>query len=416
MRDRELYAKILDLSPPWSVADVVLDLQVQEVRLRLELDAGAALRCPQCDAVCAGYDRRTREWRHLDTCQLRTILVAEVPRVTCPEHGVRQVKVPWGEPGSRFTAMFEAMVIDWLLEASISAVARQLRVSWDEAAGIQGRAVVRGLARRAVKAPTQLGVDETAFQKRHEYVTVVIDHGTGHVIEVGQNRKQETLEAYLMTLTLEERTAITSVAMDMWKPFINAVMAWVPGAAEKICFDKFHVASHLGDGVDRVRKSEHRALTADGDTTLVKTKYLWLTNPDNMRRDRWRGFAALRNSSLKTARAWALKEMAMGLWHYRSRAWAEKGWMAWLSWALRSRLEPMRKVAHMVREHLGGILNAVISRTTNALGESINAKIQWIKRTACGFRNRARFRNAIFFHLGGLDLYPESLKVTHTTS
>ncbi len=174
-------------------------------------------------------------------------------------------------------------MIDWLLEASISAVARQLRVSWDEAAGIQGRAVVRGLARRAVRAPTQLGVDETAFQKRHEYVTVVIDHGTGHVIEVGQNRKQETLEAYLMTLTLEERTAITSVAMDMWKPFINAVMAWVPGAAEKICFDKFHVASHLGDGVDRVRKSEHRALTADGDTTLVATKYLWLDEPGQPR-------------------------------------------------------------------------------------------------------------------------------------
>lgn len=416
MRDRELYAKILNLTAPWSVADVDLNLTGQEVRLRLELDAGAELRCPECDAVCAGYDRRAREWRHLDTCQLKTILVAEVPRVTCSEHGVRQVKVPWGEPGSRFTAMFEAMVIDWLLEASLSAVARQLRLSWDEAAGVQGRAVKRGLARRDMKAPTELGVDETSFQKRHEYVTVVIDHGTGHVVEVGQDRKQETFEAYLKTMTVEERAAITHVAMDMWKPFINAVLALVPGGEKKICFDKFHVASHLGDGVDRVRKSEHRALTAEGDTTLVKTKYLWLTNPDNMKRDRWRGFEALRNSSLKTARAWAIKEMAMSLWHYRSRTWAEKGWKAWLSWALRSRLEPMRKVARMVKAHLGGILNAVVTGTTNALGESINAKIQWIKRTACGFRNRARFRNAIFFHLGGLDLYPESLKIAHTNS
>lgn len=416
MRDRELYARILNLTAPWSVADVDLDLKGQEVRIRLEPDAGAELRCPDCDTVCARYDRRERQWRHLDTCQLKTILVAEVPRVTCATHGVLQIKIPWAEPGSRFTAMFEALVIDWLLEASLLAVARQLEMTWDEVDGIQGRAVARGLARRKVKAPTHLGVDETSFQKHHEYVTVIIDHVTGHVVEVGQDRKQATLEAYLKTMTIEERTDIRSFAMDMWKPFIQAVTALVPDAERKINFDKYHVASHLGDGVDRVRKSEHRALTAEGDTTLVKTKYLWLTNPDNMKRDKWRGFAALRTSSLKTARAWAIKEMAMSLWHYRSRTWAEKGWKAWLAWALRSRLEPMKKVARMVREHLGGILNAVVSGVTNALGESINAKIQWIKRTACGFRNRVRFRNAIFFHLGGLDLYPETLKIAHTGS
>jgi transposase len=416
MRDRELYARILNLSEPWTVADVDLDLEAKEVRIRLESDSGAQLHCPQCDAVCAGYDRREREWRHLDTCQLKTILRAVVPRVTCSEHGVLQVKIPWAEPGSRFTAMFEALVIDWLLEASLLAVARQLQMTWDEVDGVQGRAVKRGLARRKLAAPTQIGVDETSYQKHHEYVTVVTDHVTGHVVEVGQDRKQATLEAYLGSMTSEERSAITSVAMDMWKPFIQAVTAWVPDAARKINFDKFHVASHLGDGVDRVRKNEHRALTSEGDTTLAKTKYLWLTNPANMKQGKRREFAALRASSLKTARAWAIKEMAMGLWHYRSRTWAEKGWKEWLGWALRSRLEPMMKVARMVREHLGGILNAVVSGVTNALGESINAKIQWIKRTACGFRNRVRFRNAIFFHLGGLDLYPETLRIAHTGS
>jgi transposase len=416
MRDRELYARILNLSAPWSVADVDLDLKRQEVRLRLEIEAGAELRCPECDAACAGYDRRAREWRHLDTCQLKTILVAEVPRVTCPEHGVRQVKVPWGEPGSRFTAMFEALVIDWLLEASLSAVARQLGLTWDEVAGVQGRAVQRGLARRERVAPTRIGVDETSFQKRHEYVTVVTDHATGAVVEVCQDRKQKTLEGYLAGMTHEERDSITHVAMDMWAPFISAVRALVPGADDKICFDKFHVASHLGTGVDRVRKAEHRALRLEGDTRLVRTKYLWLTRKSNLSDEQRKAFAALRGSSLKTARAWALKEAAMTLWRYTSKTWAEKGWRAWIGWALRSRLDPMRHVARMIREHLGGILNAVTSGVTNALGESINAKIQWIKRTACGFRNRARFRNAIFFHLGGLDLYPESLKIAHTGS
>ena len=312
MRDRELYARILNLTAPWSVTDVDLDLKGQEVRVRLDVDAGAELRCPECEIVCARYDRRERRWRHLDTCQLQTVLITEVPRVTCPKHGVLQIKIPWAEPGSRFTAMFEALVIDWLGEASTMAVARLLRLSWDEVDGIQGRAVARGLARRDAKPPTQIGVDEKSFKKGHEYVTVVSDHVTGNVLEVGQDRKQETFEAYLKTMTPAQRGRITHVSMDMWQPFINAVRALVPDAERKINFDKYHVASHLGRGVDRVRRAEHVALMEAGDARLKKTKYLWLTNPDNMKRARWREFEALRTSALKTARAWTLKGKRSG--------------------------------------------------------------------------------------------------------
>jgi transposase len=415
MRDRDLYARILNLQAPWTVADVELDLKGEEVRVRLE--AGTAdLRCPQCDRVAGRYDSRERRWRHLDTCQLRTVLVADVPRVKCEEHGVHQVKVPWADPGSGFTALFEALTIDWLKEASIKAVAERLKLSWDEADGIQGRAVARGLARRERVVPTKLGLDETSFQKRHEYVTVLTDRATGNVVHVADDRRQATLEAFLDTLTVEERALIESVAMDMWGPYIAAVKAKVPGAERKIAFDKFHVASHLGDGVNDVRKQEHRALLAEGDTTLTRTKHLWLQNPGNMKAERWEAFTSLRESALKTARAWALKETAMGLWRYRSLAWAKKAWKKWLGWALRSRLEPMRKKARMIREHLWGILNAVVTGTTNALAESVNAKIQWIKRMACGFRNRERFRNAIYFHCGGLNLYPDALQAAHTTS
>ena len=100
----------------------------------------------------------------------------------------------------------------------------------------------------------------------------------------------------------------------------------------------------------------------------------------------------------------------MSLWHYRARTWARKAWKKWIGWAIRSRLEPVRRVARMVREHLEGIINAIVLKATNARAESVNAKIQRVKRMACGFRNRDRFRNSIYFHLGGLDLYP----ATHT--
>lgn len=416
MRDRELYARILGLSAPWSVKDVELDLASDEVRVIVEVEADAKLPCPTCGKPCGRYDRRERRWRHLDTCQLHTVLVAQVPRVDCPEHGVLQVKVPWAEPGSAFTALFEALVIDWLKEACLHAVAVRMRMSWDEVDGVQQRAVQRGLARRAHKAPTKMGVDETSFQKRHEYVTVVTDHVEGHVIHVADDRKQATLEGYFDTMSPQERASIESVAMDMWGPYIQAVKAKVPDADTKISFDKYHVASHLGEAVDKVRRAEHRVLLEEGDTTLTKTKHLWLRNPENMTKEQKEKLLTLSGLVKKTARAWALKETAMRLWHYRSEAGAKMGWNAWIQWALRSRLEPMRKKAWMIKNHLQGIVNAVVSGTTNALGESINAKIQAIKRLACGFRSRQRFRNAIYFHCGGLDLYPATLSPTHTTS
>ena len=418
MRDRDLYAQILGLTAPWRVVDVELDNRGEEVRVRAEHDPDTALCCSECGRASPGYDTRRRRWRHLDTCQYRTILIADVPRVECPVHGVKQVRVPWAEPGSSFTALYESLVIDWLKEASTAAVARCMGLSWDEVDGIMQRAVARGLARReaeGTQAPARLGVDETSFAKRHEYVTVLTDLDTSEVLYVADDRKASSLEAYYESLSETELARIEVVSMDMWRPYINATMKHVPDAEKKIAFDKFHVAQHLGEAVDRVRRREHRELKQRGDDRLTKTKYLWLKHPANIPERTWRDrFAALRNSTLKTARAWAIKEAAMTLWSYASRAWARKGWRWWLGWASRSRLEPVRQVAKMIREHLERIVNAIVHQATNAGAESINAKIQRIKRRACGFRNRVRFRTAIAFHLSGLSLYPRPS--THTDS
>jgi len=405
MRDTDLYGKILGIQAPWAVTDVELDLKAGQVEVRIEHRPETPLRCPECGVECPGYDSKRRAWRHLDTCQYRTILVTDVPRVECREHGVHQIAVPWSEPNSRFTALFEALVIDWLKETSLSAVARIMGLSWDEADGIQRRAVRRGLARRKRRLPKHLGVDETSFQKRHEYVTVISEQG-GPVLHVADDRKQESLEDFLAGHSPKARAAVQTVAMDMWKPYIAAVRAQVPFASMKICFDKFHVAQHLGEAVDKVRRQEHRALKERGDQRLKGSKHLWLSNPEGMTEERWASFAALRESSLKTSRAWAIKELAMTLWDYRSRYWAVQAWRRWLKWALRSRLDPVVRVARMIQAHQLGIINAIVHGITNARAEGINSKIQWIKYTARGFRNRERFRTAIYFHCGGLDLYP----------
>ncbi len=416
MKAKELYARILALEAPWAVTEVDLNTDEGDVTIFVTSEEAAELPCSKCGKLCTRYDHRQRRWRHLDTCQYRTILVADVPRVQCTEHGVVQVLVPWSVPGSRFTALFESLIIDWLHEASMSAVARQLRLSWDEVDGVIQRAVKRGLKRRGPAAASAIGVDETSFQKRHEYVTVVTGHEKSRVLHVADNRTTESLTAYYETLSPKELEAIEVVTMDMWKPYIKATTDKVPGAKSKIAFDKFHIAAHLSKAVDEVRRAENKALIKDGDRTLVGSKHMWLKSSKNMDLATKRStFRYLRTIALRTARAWGIKEAARLLWHYTSRTWAKKGWMKWIAWAVRSRLEPIKRAARMIRDHLDGVLNAVVLGRTNAVAESINSKIQKVKRMACGYRNRERFRNAIYFHLGGLDLYPKPT-ATHTIS
>jgi transposase len=136
--------------------------------------------------------------------------------------------------------------------------------------------------------------------------------------------------------------------MDMWGPYIAATQKALPDPEKKIVFDKFHVAKHLGDAVDKVRREEHRGLKEAGDDTLSGTRYSWLINPDHMTEEQHARLDALRGNALRTARAWALKEFAMSLWWYKSRGWARRAWERWLSWAVRCRLEPIKRVARMV--------------------------------------------------------------------
>ena len=143
-----------------------------------------------------------------------------------------------------------------------------------------------------------------------------------------------------------------------------------------------------------------------GDERLQRSKYQWLRNPANFTREKWNAFRALRMSNLKVSRAWALKETAMTLWNYLYEGVARKRFSEWYGWAIRSRLEPMKEKARMLKRHLENVLNYITYPITNAVSEGLNSKIQWVKYTARGYANKANFRNAILFHCGGLDLAP----------
>jgi transposase len=358
------------------------------------------------------YDHaEERAWRHLDSCQFQTYLHARPPRVQCPTHGVRQVRLPWAEPRARFTTLFERLAIDVLRETDVQGATRLLRISWDEAWEIKRRAVARGRARRRPHVPARLGVDETAVGRGQNYLTLVCDLTAGTVEYLADERKQASLDGYFTALTPEQRGQIQAVAMDMWEPYAQSVRAHVPQAEAKIVFDPFHIVQHMNGAVDQVRRQEHRLLRAEGDETLTGSKYVWLYGEENVPEQQQERFTELTRrrarKQLKTARAWALKESVRDLWRCRTRGEAEAHWRWWYGWATRARLPQVLKVAQMIKRHLPNVLTYFRHRITNAMSEGIAGKIQALKKAANGFRNRENFKTAIYFHCGGLDLYPD---------
>ena len=332
--------------------------------------------------------------------------------MSCPEHGVHQVSLPWAQAGSRFTHLFETLAIDVLLAANIKKAAEILRITWDEAWHLMERAVSRGRATKGDDLPSKIGIDEKAIAKGHRYMTLVCDLQESTVEYIGEDRKESSLAAYFDAFASEQRERIEAISLDMWPAYINACQSKVPGADTKMVFDRFHIMRHIVDAVDKVRKQEHKDLMQGGDHTLAKSKYLWLTNPANMTDQARERFAELKVTELKTGRAWAIKESLRELWGYTSTAWATKFWKRWYFWATHSRLAPMIAAAKLIARHLPNVLTYFTHRITNAVAEGLNSKIATVQKRACGYRNPNNFKIAVYFHCGGLNLYPAC--VTHT--
>lgn len=386
MRDVDVFAKLLALKRPWSVERVLLDEERETVDVFLRHRRNARFRCPSCGLVLPLYDHvPLRKWRHLDHGSWLTWLHARIPRVHCLYHGIQRVRLPWALPGARLTLAFEKHAIDTLLEADVLGAARLLRLSWDEAWGVMERAVARGLKAKRRRVIRHLGVDEKAITKGHRYVTLVCDLDRGTVEFVAFDRKKSSLAAYYRSLSPKQLAGIEAVAMDMWEPFITVTEEYVPEAASKIVFDRFHIMKHMLEAVDDVRKAEHRRLQAAGEETLKRTKYLWLFSEENLPEEQRERFLALKRLHLQTARAWAIKESLRDLWHYQRKGWAERHWRWWYFWATHSQLEPVVKVAHLLHRHLANVLTYCDHRITNAASEGLNSKIQAVKKTLTGF-------------------------------
>jgi transposase len=408
MRDIELYTTVLGIGPPWKVSDANLDAAQQMVEVLVTHEGPAT--CPVCGEAAGKYDTRSRRWRHLDFCQYQLFITAEVPRIDCEMHGVKQIAVPWAEERSGFTALFEQCVIAWLRELSFEAVVRRMRISWDEVDGIMMRAVARGMARRQKRVVRFIGIDEKSIRKRHKYFTIVSDLESQEVLWIGRARKRETIDAFWKQLTQEQLAGIEGIAMDMWGPYFDSVVANVPDGKSKIVFDKYHIAKYLSEALDKTRKRMSADPSLDR-TALKGRRWLLLRNPRNMSHAQKLASHSLREEYAELGRGWSLVQAFKKLWEIDSEAWALKHFKRWYFWATHSRLLPFIKLAKMLKSHLANILTYLRIPITNAAAEGLNSKIQLIKYRARGYRNADRFEHAIYFHLGKLDLSPTHTKV-----
>ena len=408
MQDKELYQQILGLSSPWQVTSVELDKASLEIRVRVEHPRGIKFCCPDCNAELPCHDHaEERKWRHLDSCQFKTMLIARQPRVNCPTHGVKTVLVPWAEKSSRFTLMFVRFAIDVLLATqTVEGASSLLRTSWDETWSILEKAVARGKARKSNDPMPRIGIDEKAFRKGQNYITLVYDLDRSTVEAISDGNDTEAGNAAFSQLSEAQREGVEAIAMDMSAAYVKSAKESIPLAEEKIVHDRFHIMKMATEAVDKVRKGEHRRLLGLGDNRWSGTKFLWLTGLENLSESQRERFDEAYTRQLETGKAWAYKEMLRDLWHHQKAEQAKYFFKDWYNRVIHTNLEPLKKVARTIKERLANVVSYCTHGITNAVAEGINSKIMAIKRRVGGYRNRENFKTAIFFYCGGLNLYP----------
>lgn len=416
MDSTELYQRLLGLHAPWRVTEVILSEGLAEVLVKVDYDSHEYL-CPHCQAVGSLHDHApVRRWRHLDTCQMVTIIECSVPRVLCQDHKVSQLAVPWAGPKSRFTLMFEAHAIDAMLMCPRSSAAELLSVHASSLRRVAARAVERGLARKAkaraegrLAIPTGFSIDEKSWRGRR-YATIIGDPARGIVEDMVPDHGKAALKAWFEGLDLSARQAIQYVTMDFLEAFRSAVRATVPDADAKIVHDKFHLVKAANDALEQTRRSEmahYRDKQEPDSVKLLKSARFALLRRGTELKDRHQEQVDMVDEWFHdTGDAYRMKESIRVILSETCAETVKGKLEEWAAWVKTSRLEPMKKVAHLVLTRMQGILNIFRLGKSNANAESLNARIQAVRIKSRGHRSYDAFKRDILFHLGGLDLHP----------
>ena len=403
MHDVDLFQKALGLDKPWEVVEVSFDAEQRRLDLRIDFPKGSVFCCPECGrSGLKVRDTEQKTWRHLDFFQHQAYLTARVPRVDCPEHGVRQVKVPWARERSGFTVLFEALVMALVKEMPVAAVAALIDETDMRIWRVLHHYVDVAVEAQDLSRLERLGIDETSSRRGQNYVSVFADLDERRAVFAVEGRDQETVQAFSLFLETHggRGDQVNEVCQDMSEAYLAGTLKHLPAA--EITFDRYHIRSHLSKAIDEVRRVEakhHAGL-------LKSTRYLWLKRPANLTERQQDWLDQLLQQPLDTVRAYELGLRFETFYELEDSDAAEEYLPRWIEQVDSSGIEPLAKFARMLEEYWLGVTRWHHSRVSNGLLEGLNSLIQAAKRRARGYRTNRNYIAMIHLVVGKLNPGP----------
>lgn len=402
MDSNPLFTLGLGLAPPWRVVDQRFDAEKtpHQLHLRVAAEPGARFPCPECGKPAAAHDWKDITWQHLDFFQHACFITARVPRVACPDHGVRRISVPWARPGSGFTLLFEQVALSFAREMPVATAAQLIGITDKRLWRIIFHYVDRALERLDLSHVKAVALDETAAKRGHTYVTIFIDLDATEkpVLFVTDGRDKQTVHAFRAFLLKHQGQPerVAEIVCDMSAAFTTAAGEAFPQAS--LTVDWFHVVQLFTKAVNQVRRAEAK------DRKMPKaTRWATLKNPENLTETQHQALAELEQGGFATAEAYRCKEMLRWIrkavspnaakWrlthfvrHFRQR----------LAMLANQTLAPLETAITTVEQQAHRIIQRWASGYSNARLEGLNGIFQAARARARGYRNTATFACIIY--------------------
>ncbi len=378
------------------------------IEIKVESRKGSKGICSGCGDKCTGYDRLPqREFIHVPLWGLACVLLYCLRRLQCPKCGVIVEAVPWSSGKSPLTTSYAWYLSEWAKLLSMQEVARQFKTSWHYVFSAVAMAVSWGRERMDLSNITAIGVDEIHWSKKLGFMTLVyqIDNHCKRLLWCGEKRTEKTITNFFNWFGEERSLKLRFVCSDMWKPYLKLIASRATGALNIL--DRFHIAQKLNKAIDEVRAAETKALIKKGfDVILKHSRWCLLKNPENLTDNQKVKLKDLLACNLKSIRAYLLKEDFQNFWSYTSPTWAGKFLDQWCTQVMRSKLEPMKKVAKTIRAHKPLLLNWFEAKNEISLGavEGQNNKAKVVIRKSYGFKTAEVLQISLYHKLGKLPI------------
>jgi transposase len=385
----------------WAEPAAGLALEV-EVRPR----ANGRPVCSGCGRAGPGYDRLPqRAYAFVPLWGIAVSLLYAPRRVNCPRCGVKVERVPWAKGKSRLTTTYQWFLARWAKRLSWQEVATVFGTSWNTVYRAVSAAVAWGLAHRSLDGIAAIGVDEVQWRKGHRYLTLVyqIEGGCKRLLWIGKDRTAKSFLRFFRMLGKERSATLRFVCSDLWKAFLKVIAKKASQAIHVL--DRYHIMAQMNKAIDAVRAQEVKRLKRQGKEPVLKhARWCLLKRPENLTEPQATKLAELLHCNLRSVRAYLLREEFQRFWEYRSPYWAGRFLREWCKQAMRSRLEPMKKVARMLRAHEELLLNWFRAKGTISAGviEGLNYNVKLTMRKAYGFRSEVGVKVALYHRLGAL--------------